>query len=225
MNSTMVRDVNPLTSKQQRFIAEYLVDHNATQAAKRAGYSPKTAAIQGHKALRVPRIKQEIERREQLLLRRLDITAENALREVAKIAFSDIRDYVAWGPNGVVIRDSQQLTQDQSPCVAEVSETTNGSVRFKLHDKTAALNLLVRCLKVIEDREQENTSRVEVSMSDDERRSAIIAILAKVGIGGFEQNSNTSTTPRPLLGSSEHNAPGGNGPGPVAEEVTPLFQS
>lgn len=49
-----------LTSKQKRFIQEYLVDENATQAAIRAGYSRKTAAQIGYENLRKPYIKEEI---------------------------------------------------------------------------------------------------------------------------------------------------------------------
>ncbi|WP_375183503.1 terminase small subunit, partial [Marinobacter sp.] len=41
-----------LTPRQQRFVDEYLIDLNATQAATRAGYSAKTAASQGERLLR-----------------------------------------------------------------------------------------------------------------------------------------------------------------------------
>ena len=44
-----------LTEKQKRFVEEYLIDLNATQAAIRAGYSPKTAAEQGSQLLSKPR--------------------------------------------------------------------------------------------------------------------------------------------------------------------------
>lgn len=46
----------PLTPKQQRFVEEYAVDLNALQAATRAGYSSKTAGIQGHWLLRNPKV-------------------------------------------------------------------------------------------------------------------------------------------------------------------------
>lgn len=46
----------PLTAKQQRFVEEYCVDWNATQAAIRAGYSEKTAALIGHENLRKPNV-------------------------------------------------------------------------------------------------------------------------------------------------------------------------
>lgn len=43
-----------LTAKQQRFVEEYLVDLNASAAARRAGYSPKRADAMGHENLRKP---------------------------------------------------------------------------------------------------------------------------------------------------------------------------
>ena len=45
-----------LTQKQKAFVQEYLVDLNATQAAIRAGYSPKTAAVTGCENLTKPNI-------------------------------------------------------------------------------------------------------------------------------------------------------------------------
>jgi len=50
-----------LTPKQQRFVEEYLIDLNATQAAIRAGYSEKTAYSVGHENLKKPEIQKAIE--------------------------------------------------------------------------------------------------------------------------------------------------------------------
>lgn len=50
-----------LTPKQQRFVQEYLIDLNATQAAIRAGYSKKTAEQIGYENLRKPEIAAAIE--------------------------------------------------------------------------------------------------------------------------------------------------------------------
>lgn len=52
-----------LTAKQQRFCDEYLVDLNATQAAIRAGYSPKTANVIGAENLSKPNLKRYIDQR------------------------------------------------------------------------------------------------------------------------------------------------------------------
>src|SRR5262249_17102180 len=51
----------PMTPKQQRFIQEYLIDLNATQAAIRAGYSPKTANEQGARLLAKVSIREAIQ--------------------------------------------------------------------------------------------------------------------------------------------------------------------
>lgn len=56
----MPRGSNPLNKMQRLFVVEYLKDHNATQSAIRAGYSPKTAGIQGHKLLKVDKIQKTI---------------------------------------------------------------------------------------------------------------------------------------------------------------------
>lgn len=49
-----------LTEKQQRFVEEYLIDLNATQAAIRAGYSAKTADQQGSRMLANVKVQQAI---------------------------------------------------------------------------------------------------------------------------------------------------------------------
>jgi len=59
--------LNSLSHKQQRFIEEYLVDFNATQAVIRAGYSARTARQMGFENLRKPDIRRAIEARIALL--------------------------------------------------------------------------------------------------------------------------------------------------------------
>lgn len=71
------------TPRQTRFIEEYLVDGNATQAAIRAGYSRRSAAAQGHENLRKPEVWAEIERRRTALAARTEITAEWVLQRLA----------------------------------------------------------------------------------------------------------------------------------------------
>lgn len=59
------RRVGPLrlTVRQARFVEEYLVDGNGTQAAIRAGYSEKSASQLGTKALRMPHVQTALEMR------------------------------------------------------------------------------------------------------------------------------------------------------------------
>ena len=83
-----------LTDKQQRFVDEYMVDLNATQAAIRAGYSPNAAAEQGYEHLRKPHIQLAIAEARKKQQERTGITADRVLREIAAVAMADARELV-----------------------------------------------------------------------------------------------------------------------------------
>ncbi len=51
-----------MTKKQKRFVEEYLIDLNATQAAIRAGYNKKTAYSQGQRMLKNVEVKSYIDK-------------------------------------------------------------------------------------------------------------------------------------------------------------------
>ncbi len=131
-----------LTPKQAQFVKEFLVDLNGTAAARRAGYSAKTAEQQGYQLLQKTSVKKAVAKAMQARSERTEITADQVLKELALIGFSDMRDFASWGPDGVKLEESGELTEDQARAVAEVSETKTehgGTVRFKLHDKRASL--------------------------------------------------------------------------------------
>lgn len=75
-----------LRPKQERFVAEYLVDLNATQAAIRAGYSEKTAGATGHENLKKPEIAKAIEEAKKKAQERIDYTADDWRRDVMRLA-------------------------------------------------------------------------------------------------------------------------------------------
>lgn len=84
----------PLTPKQAVFVAEYLKDLNATQAAIRAGYSPKTAEQQGPRLLGYVGIQAAIRAGQADRSKRTGITQDRVLAEAALLAFSDLTHYV-----------------------------------------------------------------------------------------------------------------------------------
>ena len=84
------KDRSGLNDKQKRFAEEYTVDLNLTQAAKRAGYSKKTAYSMGSELLKKPEVKQYVEKQQAKLSQKTEITAERVLQEIAKLAFADI---------------------------------------------------------------------------------------------------------------------------------------
>jgi phage terminase small subunit len=144
---------NALTVKQQRFVDEYLVDPNATQAALLAGYSKRSAAAIGFENLQKPAVAAAIDEARAARSERTGITADRVLNELAKIAFADQRKVMTWGPDGVTLVDSETLDDNAAAMVAEVSETTTkdgGSLKLKTHDKVGALKLLGEHLGLFE---------------------------------------------------------------------------
>jgi phage terminase small subunit len=143
----------PLTPRQRLFVAEYLIDLNARQAAIRAGYAEGSAADRGWELLhRCPavmaRLKQAMAEREQ----RTQIGAERVLKEIARIAFADIRNYLMEGPEKtLVVRPLTQLSDDDVAALAEVQADGEAKElrRIRLHDKRAALELLARHLGLV----------------------------------------------------------------------------
>jgi len=142
----------PLTQRQCLFVAEYLVDFNARQAAIRAGYPPASAANRGYELLHfcapvMSRVEAALAERE----RRTLVAADRVLKEIARIAFSDIRRYLAEGKDGITVRPLASLSDDDAAAVAEIRSAgkTSGPRGVKLHDKQAALELLCRHLGLV----------------------------------------------------------------------------
>lgn len=152
-----------LTAKQVRFVDEYLVDFNATQAAIRAGYKAKTAHVIGAENLRKPKIAEEIARRQKDLQKRTEISQDRVVKELARIAFADVTDYayvmqaiierdgVKVPVESAVIKETYDLTDDQRAAIASIKQGANG-VEIKLHDKIKALELLGRHIGMFNDK-------------------------------------------------------------------------
>ena len=141
-----------LTPRQERFVEEYIVDLNATQAATRAGYSAKTAMQQGDRLLRNVEVATAIQQAKLERSQRTQVTADWVIEQYRRIAAADMRHYTTWGPMGVTLKNSSELTDEQAAAVAEVSESTSkdgGSLKFKLHDKLKALDALAEHTGVI----------------------------------------------------------------------------
>jgi len=104
---------------------------------------------------------------------RAEVTVEEVVRELKLIGFSDIRKVVSWrnelvtrtekGEDGepvmvlmprVTIVDADKISDEAAAAVAEVSQTVNGALRVKLHDKHAALVSIGKHLGMFVDRVQ-----------------------------------------------------------------------
>ncbi len=82
----MAKDVHGLTPKQRRFVEEYPIDLNATQAAIRAGYSAKTAYSIGHENLSKPEIALALRDHVAALSKHSGVTAQSVLTRLDEVA-------------------------------------------------------------------------------------------------------------------------------------------
>ena len=98
-----------LTPKQQRFVEEYLIDLNATQAAIRAGYSEKTAHSIGAENLIKPNIAKAIQEAQSKLSERTGITQDYVLTNIQKVIERCMQ--VAQVENGVIENANGDLAQ------------------------------------------------------------------------------------------------------------------
>ncbi len=78
-----------VTPKQAIFAAEYLVDGNAKRAAIAAGFKPESAHVTGARLLKHPKVAAAIADGQTRLAKKLEVTAERVLQELAKLAFYD----------------------------------------------------------------------------------------------------------------------------------------
>nr|DAM24316.1 MAG TPA: Terminase small subunit [Caudoviricetes sp.]DAZ68161.1 MAG TPA: Terminase small subunit [Caudoviricetes sp.] len=143
-----------LTAKQKKFVEEYLIDLNATQAAIRAGYSPNTAQEQSSRLLSNVMVKNEIDKAMAERSRRTGINQDRVLRELAKIAFVNPNDVINFRDATVKMTSEENLAAIASIKVkkipGEYGDATEREV--KLYDKLRALDLLGRHLGMFKDK-------------------------------------------------------------------------
>ncbi len=141
-----------LTPRQAAFVAEYLVDLNATQAAIRAGYSARTAEVQGPRLLGNVRVAAAIGQATTRRLTRLEVQGDRVVAELARLGFSDIRR--VFDAEGRLL-PPRAWPDDLAAAIASievVTTTVPGSkpvavehvAKIKLWDKPKALELLGR---------------------------------------------------------------------------------
>ena len=173
-----------LTPKQGRFVAEYLIDLNATQAAIRAGYSAKTAGSVGSENLSKPEIAEAIQKAMKAREQRTEVTQDRVLQELARLGFANMHDYMRITPEGEPFADLSQLTREQAAAITEftVEDFTDGRgedardvrrVKFKLADKRAALVDIGKHLGMFKDKVEltgPNGGPIETAVTVVERR-------------------------------------------------------
>lgn len=144
-----------LTAKQKRFIEEYLIDLNATQAAIRAGYSPESAQQIGSENLSKPVIRARVDQAMAERSKRTGINAERVLIELARIGLVNPGKLINFDEATV----KSDATEDDLAAVQSVKvktiPTDDGNIverEVKLYDKNRALELLGKHLGLFTDK-------------------------------------------------------------------------
>jgi len=138
-----------MTPRQARFVAEYLIDLNATAACLRAGYSPRGAAQAAERLLRNVEVAAEVAKKTQRQLAKADLSAARTLEEMRRLAFSNVRSLFDDRGN---LRPIQDLTEEEAACIASIeviiknAQAGDGHTdtvhRIKVWDKPRTLEML-----------------------------------------------------------------------------------
>ncbi|MGP5510895.1 terminase small subunit [Pseudomonas helleri] len=162
-----------LTAKQQRFVIEYLVDLNATQAAIRAGYAAKGAKDQAYQLMQRPVIAAAIKEAMEARNQRTQVDADyvlNRLTEIDQMDLAAIHD-----------DDGKLLPIKKWPLIWRqmVKEVDMKSGKVKFHDKLKALELIGKHVTVNAFRENINHSgSIDLTQMSDEELERQIAQLS-----------------------------------------------
>jgi phage terminase small subunit len=143
-----------LTPRQSRFVAEYLIDSNGSQAFVRAGYSKTHSRRSVWRLMRIPAVRAAIEAGQQELAASLKVSAERVVAEYIRVAFASVADYLDIAEDGTVRLDLANAPPEKLAAIADVRDEERDSpkrgrsrvLRLKLASKLHALDSLSRHL-------------------------------------------------------------------------------
>ncbi len=143
-----------LTDKQKRFVAEYLVDLNATQAAKRAGYKDPNI---GRQLITKNNVSAAIQKAMSNRETRTEITQDKVLEELARVAFANGTDFARVvsknGFQAVELVNTEDVPVEKRSAIAGIKEGKYG-IEVSSYDKVRALELLGRHLGLFDGKGQ-----------------------------------------------------------------------
>lgn len=181
-----------LTPQQERFAQEYILDLNGTQAAARAGYSPKTANEQAGRLLANVSVRTRIKELQAERAGRSEVNADRVLTQLARLAFGDLRslfrddgtlkDPKEWSDDAAALVGSVETEEEVTPSKDGKPPVVTRTRKVKRIDPNRALELLCKHLGMITDRLSVTTppgSGLDLSLlSDDVKRSLLAAFRA-----------------------------------------------
>lgn len=178
-----------LAPKHKKFADEYLSCGNASEAARRAGYSKKSAGVQGNKLVKRADVKLYLAEAAEKHSAEQTPLLERWLSETEALAFANIGDYITVDEDGIPQVDFSNATPEQLKAVASIASKsrtyydkdgnnlgTEKSSRFVMSDKYRGLDMIARHLGLY----KETESKVVIDVADRliEARKRYAAISA-----------------------------------------------
>lgn len=168
-----------LTEKQQRFVEEYLIDLNATQAAIRAGYKPSSARQVGTENMSKPSIRACIDQAIAERSKRTGINQDRVIRELARLAFVNASDVIDMDEAYIKCNASEDDTAAIASVKVKTIPTKEGDGverEIRLNDKLKALELLGKHLGMFKD-----NININANVSSTKKLDAILEQLGDDG--------------------------------------------
>lgn len=138
----------PLNEKQLLFCKEYLIDFNGSRAAKAAGYSENSAPQTANEILNYPHVQAYLTYLISARAKRLEVTADKVVQEIAKIAFHNVEDLLDYFDGNILFNDLDQMKFPEIIKNITIKETIRNGKRMgkvakiEVYDKVKALELL-----------------------------------------------------------------------------------
>lgn len=151
--------MSKLNIQQENFCLEFVKDLHGTNAAIRAGYSEKTAAVIACENLKKPNISARIRSIMQQRQKRMEITGDMVIQRLSNIAFGHIGKVCIITDEGLELRDQDEMTDEELSIISEiqispVTEKGMGVVGYdkkvKMRDSIKALELLSKHLGLLD---------------------------------------------------------------------------
>ena len=186
-----VLDNPDLTDKQRLFCLYQIKYFNATKAYQKAyGCAYSTAMVEGSKALRNPKIQEEIRKLKQAKLNQATLEPGDIFQKYMDIAFSDITDYLTFGKKSVEYIDKQGNEQEIEVSYVDLNESANvdGSlitevkqgkdgISIKLADRMKALQWLADHMDLATEEQRLKMSKLNKELGESNKEPIKIEFI------------------------------------------------
>lgn len=125
--------------RYNRFLAEWVTSGSVAEAVRKSNLGARGDATAFKLRKRFPHILDEVKRRRAALAKKIDLTQESVVLELARLAFSNIGRVVAWEDGKPTVVDSEMLDDDTIAAIQEISTNADGNIKIKMYDKKGAL--------------------------------------------------------------------------------------